>query len=379
MRILESNLEQRELRDALHSWQDERDSAAVYEALASIERNPRLSRLFRKLAAAEYDHSAFWQRRLEAVGQSVPAYSPSLRTRILVALARRFGVGFVIPSLTARELADRDRYANQEDAGSAGLSKDERGHAAVMRMIGAGRHVGSDSSGSQFAGGAVFGNNLRAAVLGATDGLASNFCLIMGMAGGGAQRLTILLTGFAGLIAGACSMALGEWLSVTNARELARSQIDRELEQVRAAPDWAHKELALIYETKGKSEEEARQAADRLIAEGPRAVDQFIRTELAVDSSHLGVRPVSAASYSFSLFAVGALVPVVPFLVLTTRWGATGVSVLLSLGALFALGLLTSFFNGRSPMFSGARQIGIGAAAALVTYVAGRLFGAVVG
>ena len=375
---MERNLQQPELKDALRSWRDERDSAAVYEALASIERNPRLSRLFQKLAAAEHEHSAFWQQRLAAMGQAAPTYRPSLRTRILVELARRFGVAFVIPSITARELADRDRYANSEDAISAGLSNDERGHAAVMRMIGAGRHSGGGAGGLPVSGSAVFGNNLRAAILGATDGLASNFCLMMGVAGGGAQRSTILLSGFAGLIAGACSMALGEWLSVTNARELARSQIDRELAEMRAAPDWAHKELALIYETKGETEEEARRAADRIIAQGQGAVDQLIQTELSIDSAHLGVNPGSAAIYSFSLFGVGALVPLLPFFFSTSSVPATVESVFLSLAALFVLGLLTSFFNGRSPLFSGLRQIGIGAAAALVTYLAGRIFGAIV-
>jgi len=372
-------LDRQELKNALRSWKEERDSAAVYEALASIERNPRLSGVFRKLAAAEYEHSMYWQQRVQALGQSLPAFSPSLRTRILLGLARRFGVSFVIPSITARELADRDRYASQEDTSSAGLSKEERGHAAVMRMIGAGRHVDPEGRATRGTGSAAFGNNLRAAVLGATDGLASNFCLMMGMAGGGAQRATILLTGLAGLIAGACSMALGEWLSVTNARELARSQIDRELEQMRDAPDWAQKELALIYETKGKAEEEARRAAAQIIAQGPRAVDDLIRTELDIDSVHLGASPASAATYSFCLFAVGALIPVVPFFVASSSAAAIIASVVFSLAALFALGLMTSFFNARSPMFSGLRQVGIGAAAAMVTYLAGNIFGAVVG
>jgi VIT1/CCC1 family predicted Fe2+/Mn2+ transporter len=376
---VELALERQELNSALRNWKEERDSAAVYEALASIEGNPRLSGLFRKLAAAEYEHSLFWQQRVQALGQSVPTFSPSLRTRILVELARRFGVSFVIPSITARELADRDRYATQEDASSAALSKDERGHAAVMRMIGAGRHADIDARETPGGLSATFGNNLRAAVLGSTDGLASNFCLMMGMAGGGAQRATILLTGLAGLIAGACSMALGEWLSVTNARELARSQIDREVEQMRGAPDWAQEELALIYETKGKGEDEARRAAELIIAQGPRAVDELIRTELDFDSTHLGVSPASAAMYSFCLFAVGALIPLLPFFVASSSAAAITASVCLSLAALFTLGLMTSFFNGRSPTFSGLRQVGIGAAAATVTYLAGRVFGAVVG
>ena len=365
-------------KNALRSWKEERDSAAVYEALAALERNPRLSRLFSKLAASEHEHSVFWEDRLKAMGQAVPAYRPSLRTRVLVELARRFGVAFVVPSITARELADRDRYASEQDAVSAGLSKEERGHAAVMRMIGAGRHAEGDGQGAQGGGAGAFANNLRAAVLGATDGLASNFCLLMGVVGGGAPRPMILLTGAAGLVAGACSMALGEWLSVTNARELARSQIDWELRELRSSPDWAQRELALIYETKGMSEEAARTAAAQLIAQGPGAVDALVRGELSIDVAHLGVRPASAAAYSFALFAVGALVPLLPFLALAPATPALLGCALASLAALFVLGVLTSFFNARSPWYSGLRQIGIGAAAAAVTYAAGQLFGAAV-
>lgn len=371
--------DRRELKQVLRNWRDERDSAAVYEALASIERNPGLSRLFGKLAASEREHSAFWEDRLNALGHPAPEFRPSARARIMTGLARRFGVAFVIPSITARELADRDRYSNQEDASAARLRKEERGHAAVMRMIGAGRHPGANGQAAAGADAGTFSNNLRAAVLGATDGLASNFCLLMGVAGGGAQTPTILLTGVAGLIAGACSMALGEWLSVTNARELSSSQIDRELEQLRAAPEWAHKELALIYETKGMSEDDAGRAADRIISQGPAAIDELVRSELLVDSAHLGVNPVTVAAYSFWLFAIGALVPVLPFLMTSASTFAIAGSIALSLAALFVLGLMTSFFNGRSPMFSGLRQIGIGAAAAAVTYAAGRVFGAVIG
>ena len=372
-------MEQREQERILRNWRDERDSAALYDALATIERNPRLSSVFRKLAASELEHSEFWANLLRAQGQPVPVFRPSHRTRIMAGLARRFGVAFVVPNITARELADRDRYSDQEDAKAAGLTKEERGHAAVMRTIGIYDrlpHEGALAGESE--GRATMGNNLRAAILGATDGLASNFCLLMGVAGGGARTSTILLTGVAGLVAGACSMALGEWLSVTNTREMAKSQIDREVGKVQERSAWQHKELALVHEAKGMSEKDASNAADKILAQDPGAIEALARDELVFDAAHMGINPTSAAAYSFSLFAIGAIVPLLPFFFAAAAPGIIA-SIVFSLTALFVLGLLTSFFNGRSPMFSGFRQVGIGAAAALVTFIVGRIFGAVIG
>ena len=370
-------MEQREQERVLRNWKDERDSAALYEALAAIERNPRLKSVFNKLAASELEHSDYWAEQLRAQGQPLPVFRPSHRTRIMAGLAWRFGVAFVIPNIAARELADRDRYSNQEDARAAGLNHEERGHAAVMRTIGIYGPCEEGVPGRSARGG-MLGNNLRAAILGATDGLASNFCLLMGVAGGGAHAATILLTGVAGLVAGACSMALGEWLSVTNAREMAKSQIDREVEGLQERSAWQHKELALLHEARGMSEEDASRAADRIIAQDPGAIESLTRDELVLDAAHMGVNPTSAAAYSFFLFAIGAIVPLLPFFFASAARGIIA-SIALSLIALFVLGLLTSFFNGRSPMLSGLRQVGIGAAAAIVTFVVGRIFGAIVG
>ena len=380
MRLLaEKHVESTELSRLLRNWKAERDSAALYQALAAIERNSSLSSVFSKLAASEREHSTFWEERLHALGHRVPQFQPSLRTRMLTQLARQFGVAFVIPTITSRELADRDYYSDQEDAKAAGLAKEERGHAAVMRTIGnytppPGEAKAKDASwrGSNLA------NNLRAAVLGANDGLVSNFCLLMGVAGGGAQNSTILLTGVAGLFAGACAMALGEWLSVTNAREMAARQIDQQVESAHATSALEGKELALIYEAKGMTEDGARRAADKILAEEPGAADTLVRDAFGFEPAHLGANPVSAASVSFALFALGAIVPLLPFFALARQPGIIG-SIAMSLAALFTLGLVTSFFNGRTPYFSGARQVAIGAAAALITYCAGRLFGAVVG
>jgi VIT1/CCC1 family predicted Fe2+/Mn2+ transporter len=313
----ESDTEARELERLLRNWRAEHDSAVLYDALAELELDAGERDVCRGLVAAERGHAAFWQRRLLSLGHSIPEFRPRLRTMFLIQLARWFGVGFVVPSITVREMRDRDDYEHQDDAQAAGLAREEQAHAAIMRTRTR----------------AAFGNNLRAAVLGANDGLASNFCLMMGVAGGGARAATILLTGMAGLIGGACSMALGEWLSVTNARELVESQIDvkvADLQLETAAP----------------------------------------RTGAAFGDAG------NAAALSFFLFALGAMVPLLPFCVLPSHSAILG-SIVLSLTALFVIGLATTFFNGRSALFSGLRQIAIGACAAAVTYLAGRIFGAV--
>jgi VIT1/CCC1 family predicted Fe2+/Mn2+ transporter len=372
-------VEHSERTRVLRNWRDERDSAALYAALAAAERNAHLSRVFAKLAAEEREHSEFWEERLRDAGETLPPYQVSPRTRLVAALARRFGVAFVIPSITARELADRDRYSSQEDAIAAGLSSAEHDHAAIMRAVSTYAHVPDVAKGTdRRPGPRAFANNLRAAILGANDGLASNFCLIMGVAGGGAQSTTVLLTGVAGLVAGACSMALGEWLSVTNVREMAKSQIDHELADSRATPPRDHARLALYYQAKGMTEDEARCMADRILAGEPDAIDRHAREELGLDASMMGNDPTSAAAHSFVLFAIGALVPVLPFFVVSASRGIIA-TIVLSLLALFAIGLMTSFFSGRPLLFSGFRQVGIGAAAAAVTYTAGRIFGAVAG
>jgi VIT1/CCC1 family predicted Fe2+/Mn2+ transporter len=379
--LMTHRFEQRDVQRVLRNWKEECDSAALYDALASIEANPRLRHVFGKLAASEREHAAYWEERLRLQGRAVPRFRPSLRTRLMVSLARRLGVGFVIPSITVRELADQERYAKQKDAQEAGLVIGERGHAAIMRRIGtfgvmAGE--GGATASGEISGTTTLSNNLRASVLGANDGLVSNFCLMVGIAAGGAPGSAILLTGLAGMVAGACSMALGEWLSVTNARELARSQMDRDVRELHASAAWKQEELTLLYEAKGMTEQDAKRAAGDTLAGDARATDALIEEELVLDVAALGNDPGKAAAYSFALFALGALVPVIPFFFFTVAANGLVAATGLALATLFAIGLMTAFFNGRSALFSAFRQVGIGALAAAVTFTAGHLFGAVV-
>ncbi len=219
---------------------------------------------------------------------------------------------------------------------------------------------------------------LRAAVLGANDGLVSNLALVMGMAGAGTAPQTVLLSGLAGLLAGALSVALGEWLSVTNARELARTQIAREREEIEQTPEAERKELALIYQAKGLPREEARRFAAEMMRDRRVALDTLTREELGIDPKELGGNPWSAAAFSFGLFSVGALFPVVPFFFVS---GGPGVAWSLGVSglALAAIGIATSLFSGRTPFYSAARQVLIGAAAAAITYGSGALIGVSLG
>lgn len=356
---------------------DELDGAALYAALAAAEDDPVRKDLFLQLSQAEAGHAGVWREKLAAAGIAPVEHLPGFRTRLLARLARRFGPAFVLPAITAAEFADRDKYAGQKDAQA--LSAEERGHAAVLGATAGSARARGGLTGAQIAKAerwhrGASGNELRASVLGANDGLVSNFCLMTGVAGAGASSGAILLTGLAGLLAGACSMALGEWLSVTNARELAGTQIAKEREEVEQTPEAEQKELALIFQAKGLERAEAQRVAAELMRDKEAALDTLVREELGIDPAELGGNPWSAAGFSFALFAVGALVPVLPFLLLKGT-AATAASVALSAAGLGAIGVVTSLFSGRGPWFSAARQVAIGCAAAAVTYGMGRLLG----
>ena len=222
------------------------------------------------------------------------------------------------------------------------------------------------------------GNALRAAVLGANDGLVSNLSLVMAVAGAALAEKTILLTGLAGLVAGACSMAMGEWLSVNSSRELYQKQIDIEKSELEQAPEEEIEEIALIYEAKGLPRPQAEALAKQMMANKDTALDTLVREELGIDPDELGGSAWTAAASSFLLFSVGAVFPVAPFLFLGGQ-AAVIASVVASGVALAAIGAGTSLFTGRSVAFSAFRQLVIGYLAAAITYVIGMLAGVTLG
>ena len=263
------------------------------------------------------------------------------------------------------------------------MPSEEGSHARLLREISTGSSMGLEGGAIARLEGrrhraASGGNALRAAVLGANDGLLSNFSLVMGVIGAAFSNLTILITGLAGLLAGAGSMAMGEWISVQSSRELYGRQVRIEEQEIAELPAEEEEELALIYQAKGLSEDEARSLAARLMSDRKSALDTLSREELGIDPEELGGSAWGAAVSSYVLFAVGAIVPVFPFLFLT-GWPAVATSALASVVGLFMLGAATTLFTGRSVLLAGSRQVLIGAAAAALTYVLGTLLGTSVG
>jgi VIT1/CCC1 family predicted Fe2+/Mn2+ transporter len=357
--------------------QGEVDSAALYRTLAAVEKNPELAQVYGRLAAVEEAHAEFWRRRLATTGQRPPVGRPGLRSRTLQWLARRFGPAVVLPAINTLEQIDSGQYDRQPEAVAGGLPAVERSHARIIQaMAGSTPDVLSGGVLARLEGRhrGMGGNSLRAAVLGANDGLVSNLSLVMGVAGAALDTHAILITGLAGLLAGACSMAMGEWLSVNSARESYQRQIAAEAMELEQVPDEEQEELALIYQAKGIPEAQAKALAERLIANKTTALDTLAREELGIDPEELGGSAWAAGAVSFVLFAVGAIFPVAPFFLLAgTR--AVVASIVLSGAALFAIGVGTTLFTGRGVVFSGIRQLLIGFGAAGVTYLIGRLIG----
>ncbi|HUZ12514.1 MAG TPA: VIT1/CCC1 family protein [Caulobacteraceae bacterium] len=353
--------------------QGEVDGATLYQALADTEADPKIAGVYRRLAAIERAHGEFWRGRL---GRGAAAPGPSFRARTLSWLARRFGAAFVLPTIAAGEARDSAVYDDQPEAVAAGLPADERSHRRIIQAVerASGGLPGSAIARLEGRHRSLAGNSLRAAVLGANDGLVSNLSLVMGVAGATSGARAILLAGLAGLVAGSCSMAMGEWLSVTSSRELAARQIATEADELEHSPAEEQEELRLIYEAKGLPEGQARALSERLLADPKTALDTLAREELGLDPDELGGSPWQAAAASFLLFAVGAIFPVAPFFVLSGL-PALGAALASSGLALVAIGAATSLFTGRGFWVSAGRQLLIGYLAAAVTFGIGRLVG----
>ncbi len=359
---------------------DERNAVTLYEQLAKVEINPELATLYRKLAETERHHALVWEKRLVEAGVAVPPWTVDWRTRVLGWLAKKFGVKFVLPTIAGMEQGAGARYDHQPEVNQTEMPGDERSHARIFKML-AGQGTGLAGSAVARLEGrhrSMGGNALRAGVLGANDGLVSVFSLVMGVAGAAMDSHLILITGLAGLLAGAISMALGEWLSVQSARELYERQLAIERQELVEAPEAEREELALIYQAKGVAPEQARQLADHLLSDPVHALDTLSREELGMDPDDLGGSAWEAAFTSFLLFAVGAIIPIIPFF-FTGGLKAVLWSGMMSGGGLFVIGAAITLVTGRSVWVSGIRQVGFGVAAALITYTIGRLLGVQVG
>jgi VIT1/CCC1 family predicted Fe2+/Mn2+ transporter len=359
--------------------QDEVDSASLYRAMSEAEANPQLKTVYARLAQVEEAHAEFWKKRLAGLGATEWRRGPGWRSRTLAWLARRFGPETVLPVINSMERSGSATYDSQPEAVLAGLPAAERSHARIMQAMAQpsdgvsggmlARIEGRHRTGS--------GNSLRAAVLGANDGLVSNLSLVTGVIGANLAAHDVLLTGIAGLLAGACSMGMGEWLSVNSAREFYQAQIATEADELAEFPEEEKQELMLIYQAKGLPEAQAKALADKIIGNADTALETLAREELGIDPDELGGSAWGAAGTSFLLFAAGAIVPVIP-LFFAGGIRAAIYSAVLSAIAMFIIGAGTTLFTGRSVLVSGLRQLAIGIAAAAITFGFGKLIGVAV-
>jgi len=324
----------------------------IYRVIAQAEKTPEKHALFKKLAADAESQAQIWAKQLHAQGQATPEFVPDLRTRLVAALVRRFGARPLRAVLAAMKVRGMSVFTTVLAGHPLPRSADEIGQ----------RHRSAG------------GGNLRALVFGANDGLVSNAGLILGVAGatgGNGEARAIVISGIAGLLAGAFSMASGEYVSVRSQREMFEHQIAAERDELETYPEAEAAELATIYQARGLSQDDANHMAASIIKNPAYALDTLAREELGLDPANLG-SPWAAAGSSFLSFSLGALVPLVPFLVARDRHALLA-SVGLTAVALFGIGAAISLFTGRNAWAGGLRMLLIGAAAAGATYSIGRL------
>lgn len=366
----------KEIERYKNNRQKEIDGAALYHTLAEIEKQPQMAEIYNRLAASEEKHAAVWEKKLKELNVAVPPRIPSWRARTMIWLARKFGPQFILPTIAGNETADSRAYDGQPDMEAREFSRDEKSHARMLSM--ASHSTGGLPGGNvaQLEGRhrASGGNALRAAVLGANDGLVSILSLVMGVAGATNSNSDVLIAGLAGLLAGAGSMALGEWLSVQSSRELYEHQIKIEAEEIAESPDEEQEELALIYQSKGLPGDRARELASHMMADKGSILDTLAREELGIDPEELGGSAYEAAFTSFILFTVGAIFPIFPFFFWS---GAIAIYISLAVSGigLFIIGAAITLMTGRSVWFSGTRQVLVGLVAAALTFGVGKLIG----
>lgn len=337
---------------ALEGWAEEKRSAWLYRIVSDCESGTPRQVLFLELAQAAEHQAGLWVAEMAKAGVTPPAaYHPDARTRLVGWLIPRLGVRPLKSILAAMKVRGMSLYN----------APAPHGIPTSLEQL---DHKGHQTAGS---------GNLRAAVFGVNDGLVSNASLILGVAGAGVAPSVILLSGIAGLLAGAFSMAAGEYVSVRSQREFYEYQIALEQEELDQYPQEEAAELALIYQAKGVGKEEARRMADTLLLDPDRALDTLAREELGLNPDELG-SPWGAAISSFLAFSLGAFIPLLPFLLLS---GATALAgALLATGiSLFGVGAAISLFTGKQALFGGLRMLGIGAAAGGATWLIGRALG----
>jgi VIT1/CCC1 family predicted Fe2+/Mn2+ transporter len=340
---------------AFESWGEEKESAYLYRVLAETEPSSARRALFASLAEQAEKQASIWAEMAQRAGGYTPSgYRPTRRALLVARLVRWFGAARMRPVLAAMKVRGMSIYDGPQHE-----------HHMPKSIEEVGRRHGKPGGGS-----------LRAAVFGVNDGLVSNASLILGVAGATGVADSghfIVVSGVAGLMAGAFSMAAGEYISIRSQREMFERQIAIEREELKQYPAEEAAELALIYEARGLEKADAQRVATSLIANPEHALDTLAREELGLDPNALG-SPRLAAVSSFAAFAVGAVLPLAPFLVTSGQPALLG-AVALTGASLFGVGAAISLFTGKAALWGGARMLLIGGSAAAVTFFIGRLLG----
>ncbi len=344
--------------------------------MADAEDDPAIATLFSDLAGIEQEHADHMLEHLHRQGISIELPGPSWRARFLNRVGKILGYEYVIGVLMDLEKSIAVAQTKHKQAQQVPLSGSETNHVRLLQTLinNKSRVAGEKLSKIEGRHRSIGGNALRAAVLGANDGLVSNMSLVMGIAGATDGGSGVLLAGLAGLLAGALSMALGEWISVKSSQELYERQMDLEMAEIEANPEGETKELALIYMAKGIPEDQAHQMAVDIMSDKEHAHEILVKEELGINSEELEGSAWEAALASFFLFAIGAVLPVLPFF-----WGGGMQAILISIGVstvgLFLIGAAITLFTGRNVWYSGFRQVLFGLAAAAVTFGVGKVIG----
>lgn len=357
--------------------QVEVDASFLYQKLYEHNKGNSTAEIFLKMSEIENRHA---QKVFSKIKKEDPNYKmlgPSLRARIQVKLAKYLGFDFILSHLAFIEYQTSKATIAKKVAHGEKLTGLENIHLDIIKNVSNTTNLNLEGDIlSRFEGKhkTISGNELRAAVLGANDGLVSNLSLVTGVAGAAVNHSAIIVAGVAGLLAGAISMALGEWLSVQSSRELYQRQAEIEAEELENSPEEEMNELAILYQAKGMSEEDAKRLAQEIISNQDIALDVLLKEELGIDRLSLGGSAWKAAIASFLLFSVGAFIPIVPLFFyegLTAMYLCLGFSAL----GLFLIGALITLYTGKHPLFSGIRQLLFGLAAAGITYTIGKWIG----
>jgi predicted membrane protein (TIGR00267 family) len=363
----------------LKNIQTEVDASYLYHLLAENEKDENVAKVFVQMSTIEHGHALAFMKKNNIDVNQMPA--PSGRAKTLKTIGKILGYDYVLGVLLDTEKSISTGVLKMRKQSNSASSLSDTAHVTILKNILNNNHQVSGSNLARFEKRhrSVGGNALRAAVLGGNDGLVSNFSLVMGIAGAtaGAEnsgQQEILLTGIAGLLAGALSMALGEWISVQSSKELYENQMQLEMDELETNPEGEEKELALIYFSKGIPEEQAKQMAKEIMTDKDKAHQILVNEELGINPEDLQGSAMEAALTSFFLFAIGAIIPVIPFF-FTSGMTAVIWSAVCSAAGLFLIGAAITLFTGKTVLFSGMRQVIFGLLAAAITFGIGKLIG----